>query len=360
MAALDALLRYLRKENGSDLHLASGLSPRVRVRGLLEPIPGLAVLDGPALVGLLQDVCDKGHWAAFEADHDVDFAYSLEGAGRFRVNVFLQENGPAAVFRLVPESVKPLSSLGVPPAIEQLAHLKSGLVLVTGPTGAGKSTTLAAIIDRINEVSSRHIVTIEDPIEFVHKSKRSVFSQREVGVHADSFVTALRAAIREDADVILVGELRDPETISLALMAAEMGCLVFSTLHTNNAAKSIERLVDAFAVEEQGHVRLMLSEALAAVVAQLLLPTADGKGRVPVNEILLKTSALPNLIRENNVPLMITMMQSSRALGMQTMDDALEALVKDGHVRFDDAVRRAADRSRFEKLRPGEPVNDSF
>jgi twitching motility protein PilT len=360
MAALDALLRYLRKENGSDLHLASGLAPRVRVRGLLETIPGLAVLDGPALIALLQEVCDKGHWAMFQAEHDVDFAYSLDGAGRFRVNCFEQENGPAAVFRLVPEQVQPLSSLGVPAAIEQLAHLRSGLVLVTGPTGAGKSTTLAAIIDRINEVSARHIVTIEDPIEFVHKPKRSVFSQREVGQHTGNFADALRAAIREDADVILVGELRDPETIALALLAAEMGCLVFSTLHTNSAAKSIDRLVDSFSPEEQGHIRLLLSEALAAVVAQLLLPTADGKGRLPVNEILLKTSALPTLIRDNNVPMMITLMQSSRALGMQTMDDALEPLVKDGVVRFDDAIRRAADRARFEKLRPGEPVSDSF
>ena len=356
MAALDALLRYLRRANGSDLHLASGLTPRVRIRGLLETIPGLAVLDAGALLALLREVSDAHHWSVFEKENDVDFAYSLEGAGRFRVNCFQQENGPAAVFRLVPEQVQPLAKLGVPPALERLAHLRGGLVLVTGPTGAGKSTTLAAIIDRINEVSSRHIVTIEDPIEFVHKPKRSVFSQREVGLHGDSFAHALRGALRQDADVIMVGELRDPETISLALLAAEMGCLVFSTLHTNSAAKSIDRLVDAFAAEEQGHIRLMLSEALAAVVAQLLLPTADGVGRVPVNEVLLKTSALPTLIRDNNVPMMMTLMQSNRALGMQTMDDALEALVKAGTVRFDDALRRAVDRPRFEKLRPsGEP-----
>ncbi|MDP2340672.1 MAG: PilT/PilU family type 4a pilus ATPase [Deltaproteobacteria bacterium] len=352
MAALDALLRYLRKENGSDLHLAAGLAPRVRVRGLLQEIPGLAVLEASAALALLQEVCDPVHWDVFVRENDVDFAYSLEGAGRFRVNCFQQENGPSAVFRLIPETVTSLASLGVPPALEQLASLRSGLVLVTGPTGSGKSTTLAAIVDRINETSARHIITIEDPIEFLHQPKRSVFSQREVGQHADSFAGALRAAIRSDADVILVGELRDPETISLGLLAAEMGCLVLSTLHTNSAAKSIDRLIDAFAAEEHGHVRLMLSEALAAVVAQILLPTADGRGRVPVNEILLKTSALPTLIRDNNVPMMMTLMQSSRALGMQTMDDGLEQLVTAGVVRLDDALRRAVDRTRFEKLRP--------
>ena len=358
MAALDALLRYLRKERGSDLHLSAGLAPRVRVRGLLEEIPGLAVLDQSAVLQLLQEVCDKAHWEIFQRENDVDFAYSLDSAGRFRVNCFVQENGASAVFRLVPENVSSLAALGVPAALEQLAELRSGLVLVTGPTGAGKSTTLAAIVDRINETSARHIVTIEDPIEFLHHPKRSVFSQREIGQHADSFAGALRAAIRQDADVILVGELRDPETISLALMAAEMGCLVLSTLHTNSAAKSIDRLIDSFSAEEQGHVRLMLSEGLAAVVAQLLLPTADGRGRVPVNEILLKTSALPTLIRENNVSMIMTLMQSSRALGMQTMDDALEQLVRDGVIRVDDALRRAADRSRLEKLRAEQRPDD--
>jgi twitching motility protein PilT len=361
MPALDALLRYVKQNHGSDLHLAAGLAPRARLRGLLEPIPGLAVLDPRSLASLLREVSDPQHWAAFEADHDVDFAYALDGVGRFRVNCFQQENGPGAVFRLIPEHVQPLASLRVPPALEQLAHLKSGLVLVTGPTGAGKSTTLAAIIDRINETSARHIVTIEDPIEFVHRGKRSIFSQREIGQHADSFAGALRAAIREDADVILVGELRDPETISLALLAAEMGCLVFSTLHTNSASKSIDRLVDAFAPEEQGHIRLMLSEALAAVVAQILLPSADGRGRVPVNEVLLKTTALPTLIRDNNVPLLYSHMQSSRALGMQTLDDALEAAVRDGAVKVDDAVRRAVDRARIERLRPAAvSVDDAF
>jgi twitching motility protein PilT len=349
MAFLDGMLRALRRRNGSDLHLAAGLVPRVRVRGRLEPLADHGVAGAAELLGWLTEVMSAPHQQTFAAERDVDFAYQLEGAGRFRVNCFQQANGPAAVFRLIPEAVQPLHTLGVPPALEQLAQLRSGLILVTGPTGAGKSTTLAAIVDRVNETTARHIVTIEDPIEFLHTPKQSEFSQREIGRDTPSFAAALRAAIRQDADVILVGELRDPETIALALLAAEMGCLVFSTLHTNSAAKSIDRLVDAFSAEEQGHIRLMLSEALVAVVAQILVPTADGKGRVPVNEILLKTQALPNLIRENNVPMMTTLMQSSRALGMQTMDDHLEQLWKDGVIALDDAVRRAVDRARFER-----------
>ena len=351
MAKLDALLRYLRQEDGSDVHLSAGLVPHVRVRGQLQAVTGLAALGRDDLFAMLQEVTDAHHWRAFHKEKDVDFAYALEGAGRFRVNCFMQENGPAAVFRLIPERVQSLTALGVPPAVERLSSLRSGLVLITGPTGAGKSTTLAALVDSINSTSARHIVTIEDPIEFVHTPKLSVFSPREIGTHASSFAEALRAAIRQDADVILVGELRDKETIALALLAVEMGCLVLSTLHTNNASKSIDRLIDAFAPEEQGHVRLMLSEGLAAVVAQLLLPTADGRGRVPVNEILLKTTALPNIIRENNVPMLATLMQSSRAMGMQTMDDHLEQLVRDGSISFDEAVRRAADRSRFDRLK---------
>lgn len=351
MARLDALLRHVRQHHGSDLHLSAGLPPYVRVSGQLHAIEGLQVLDQSTLESMLEEVASPNHWLTYVAENDIDFAYALEGAGRFRVNCFRQEHGPAAVFRLIPDDIRPLHALGVPPAVEKLATLTSGLVVVTGPTGAGKSTTLAAIIDRINESEPRHIVCIEDPIEFVHRPKQSLFSQREIGAHASNFADALRAAIRQDADVILVGELRDTETISLALLAAEMGCLVFSTLHTNSASKSIDRLIDAFSPEEQGHVRLMLSEALAAVVAQILVPSADGQGRVPVNEILLRTSALPNLIRENNVPMMMTLMQSSRAMGMQTMDDHLEQLARDGIISFDIALRHAVDRSRLDKMR---------
>jgi twitching motility protein PilT len=355
MPRLDALLRYLREADGSDVHLAAGLPPHIRVRGQLQPVEGLEPLAREDLFEMLQEVTDVHHWRTFRSERDVDFAYALDGAGRFRVNCFMQENGPGAVFRLIPERVRSLAEIGVPPAVQQLATLKSGLVLITGPTGAGKSTTLAALVDAINSNSARHIVTIEDPIEFVHRPKLSMFSPREIGTHASSFAEAVRAALRQDADVILVGELRDKETIALALLAVEMGCLVLSTLHTNNASKTIDRLIDVFAPDEQGHVRLMLSEGLAAVVAQILVPTVDGAGRVPVNEILLKNSALPNIIRDGNVPMLTTLMQSNRAMGMQTMDDHLEQLVRDGIIALDDASRRAVDRARFERLRPVGP-----
>jgi twitching motility protein PilT len=351
VARLDVLLAYVTSSGGSDLHLAAGLVPHMRLRGELRPLQGLQMLDNNGLMHMLQEVAPQHHWQQYQRENDVDFAYAKDGIGRFRVNCFRQENGAGAVFRLIPENVVALEQLGVPPVLTKIAALTSGLVIVTGPTGAGKSTTLAAMVDRINTNSARHIVCIEDPIEFVHKPKRSVFSQREVGTHARTFGEAMAAAIRQDPDVILVGELRDTETIGLALLAAEMGCLVLSTLHTNSAAKSIDRLVDSFSPEEQGHVRLMLSEALAAVVAQILLPTADGLGRVPVNEVLLRTSALPNLIRDNNIPMMATLMQSNRAMGMQTMDDHLEQLVKEGKISMDDATRNAADRARFDKLR---------
>ncbi len=351
MARLDVLLAYVTSRGGSDLHLAAGVEPHMRLRGELRALEGLQVLDHAGLLRMLEEVAPPHNWQQFQRDNDADFAYAKDGIGRFRVNCFQQENGAGAVFRLIPENVRPLEQLGVPPVLHKISTLTSGLVIVTGPTGAGKSTTLAAMVDLINSSSARHIVCIEDPIEFVHRPKRSTFSQREVGTHARTFAEAMSAAIREDADVILVGELRDTETISLALLAAEMGCLVLSTLHTNSAAKSIDRLVDAFSPEEQGHVRLMLSEALAAVVAQILLPTADGEGRVPVNEILLRTSALPTLIRDNNIPMMATLMQSNRAIGMQTMDDHLEQLVREGKISIDDTTRNAGDRPRFDKLR---------
>jgi twitching motility protein PilT len=269
---------------------------------------------------------------------------------RFRANYFVQENGAAAVFRIIPEEIISLEQLNVPEAIANLANLTQGLVLVTGPTGSGKSTTLAAIVDKINRERALHIVTIEDPVEFVHQNNKSVFSHREVGPHTNGFAPALRAAIREDADVVLVGEMRDYETISLALAAAEMGVLVFGTLHTNNAAKTIDRVIDAFPADEQSQARISLSESLYAVVSQLLLPTADGKGRCAVNEILLTTSALPNLIREGNIPMIPSLIQSGKGEGMQAMDDALFDLVKAGRITGDEAFRKAEDKSRFQPL----------
>jgi twitching motility protein PilT len=354
VAQLDALLRRLKEQGGSDLHLAAGLEPRMRVHGQLEPVPGAAPLDDAGLRALLHELADAHHWAAFEAANDVDFAYGLEGVARFRANYFVQEHGAGAVFRIIPEKIVTLEQLALPPSVEGLAKLSQGLVLVTGPTGSGKSTTLAAIIDRINQTAARHIVTIEDPVEFVHQNQKAVFSHREVGQHTRAFGPALRAAIRQDADVVLVGELRDRETISLAITAAEMGMLVFGTLHTNGAAKTIDRIVDAFPADEQPQVRVSLSESLAAVVSQLLLPTADGKGRVAVNEILLRSAALPNVIREGNTPMLFSIIQSGKNAGMQAMDDALFALAKSGKILPQDAYHKAADKARFEPLLPKE------
>ncbi len=348
MAEIDAFLRQLKENKGSDLHLASGTQPRVRRHGALEPIVGSTPLSDTALRTLLRGIAMPEQWAEFERKSDLDFAYNLPGIARFRANYFVQENGAGAVFRIIPEEIIPIEELHLPESIARLGELQQGLVLVTGPTGSGKSTTLASIIDKINRNSARHIVTIEDPLEFVHKNKESVFSHREVGAHTTGFACALRAAIRQDADVILVGEMRDYETISLALSAAEMGVLVFGTLHTNNAAKTIDRVIDAFPADEQPKARLSLSESLAAVVSQLLLPTADGRGRCAVNEILLKTSGLPNVIREGNTSMLYSIIQSGKNIGMQAMDDALWELVQQGRIRGHDAYMKATDKARFE------------
>ncbi len=351
MARLDELLRRVETDGGSDLHLAAGREPRIRIHGHIEAVPGWAPLDDASLRTLLRELVAPARWDAFTAGHDADFAYELAGAGRFRANYFEQHLGVGAVFRRIPEKIVPLESLGTPPAVERLARLKTGLVLVTGPTGSGKSTTLAALIDRINGASARHIVTIEDPIEFVHQNRKSIVSQREVGTDTASFGAALRAAIRQDASVVMVGEMRDLETISLALTAAEMGMLVFGTLHTNSTAKTIDRVVDAFPSDQQAQARSMLGESLAAVVSQFLLRTKDGQGRVAAHEILLRTPGLPNLIRAGNTQLLASILQGGRAEGMQTMDDSLFALASNGRISGEDAWVRAVDKRRFEPLR---------
>jgi twitching motility protein PilT len=350
MARLDDFFRRLKERGGSDLHLAAGLEPRLRLHGELFPLDGTAALPHEEVLELLREIAGEEQWREYRASGDLDFAYSLDGVARFRANFLTQENGAAAVFRMIPEEIVPLAKLDLPRAIEGLAHLHQGLVLVTGPTGSGKSTTLAAIIDRINSTYAKHVVTIEDPVEFVHRNRRSIFSQREVGTDTESFGAALRAAIRQDADVILVGEMRDLETISLALTAAEMGALVFGTLHTNGAANTIDRLIDAFPADEQAQVRTMLAESLAAVVSQLLLRTADGQGRCAAIEILLKTSGLANVIREGNTPMLTSIIQGGRALGMQQMDDALMSLVEAGRVSPRDAYFKATNKQRFEGM----------
>ena len=350
MAQLDELLVYLKENDGSDLHLAAGLEPRIRAKGRIRAIEGRAPLGDEELRALLEELASPRSWKEFEATHDADFAYGLEGVARFRANYFMQLRGAGAVFRIIPEEIVSLEDLKLTEAIGRLAHLTEGLVLVTGPTGSGKSTTLAAINNEINTTYPRHIVTIEDPVEFVHQNRSAVFSHREVGLHTLGFGPALRSAIRQDADVILVGELRERETISLAITAAEMGMLVFGTLHTNTAAKTIDRVIDAFPADEQNMVRMSLAESLAGIVSQQLLPTADGRGRCAANEILLKTPGLPNVIREGNTQMLYSIIQSGKGQGMQAMDDVLWDFCEQGRITAQDAYMKAADKGRFESL----------
>jgi twitching motility protein PilT len=352
MARLDELFRNLKEQKGSDLHLAAGLEPRMRCHGHLEKIPRWPVLSDEDLCSLLHEITTDKQWEHFKTTLDLDFAYGLEGVARFRANYFHQENGAGAVFRIIPEDIIPIEKLNLPPATVSLAHLESGLVLVTGPTGSGKSTTLASIIDTINQEHDRHIITIEDPIEFVHPNKRSTISQREVGTDTKSFAQALRAAIRQDPNVILVGELRDYETISLAITAAEMGVLVFGTLHTNSASKTIDRVIDVFPSDQQRQVRGMLASSLAGVASQLLLRTADGKGRVAALELLLRTSGLANVIREGNTTMIQSIIQSGKKEGMQGMDDSLYALAKAGKISGEDAWLKSTNKKRFEEFAP--------
>ncbi|HEX5066804.1 MAG TPA: PilT/PilU family type 4a pilus ATPase [Myxococcota bacterium] len=350
MARLDGWLRALKEQGGSDLHLAAGAVPRLRAKGALKQIDGEAALGDAELRDAMREIVSPEQWHEYESTGDLDFAYGLAGVARFRANFLVQENGASAILRMVPEEIKSVEQLGLPPAISSLADLNKGLVLVTGPTGSGKSTTLAAIIDAINANHVKHIVTIEDPVEFVHPNKRSVLSHREVGAHTGSFAEAVRAAIRQDADVVLVGEMRDRETMQMAITAAEMGLLVFGTLHTNGAARSIDRIVDAFPTADQPQIRLSLSDSLAGIVAQLLLPSANGKGRHAVYEILLRTQGLPNVIREGNSALLASIIQSGKSIGMQSMDDGLFAAAKEGKVKPADAHAKATDKSRFEPL----------
>ena len=350
MAAIDPLLVHLKENSGSDLHLVAGQPPRFRAKGAVRVIESKDALSNDVLRAMMHEVASPRAWEEYETTGDLDFAFSLDGVARFRANFFVQETGAACVFRIIPEEIISLEDLNLSKAICDLADLKEGLVLVTGPTGSGKSTTLAAIIDKINKTYSRHIVTIEDPVEFVHQNRNCLFSHREVGLHTQGFGPALKSAIRQDADVILVGEMREMETISLAITAAEMGMLVFGTLHTNNAAKTVDRIIDAFPAEEQNMVRLSLSESLAGIVSQLLLPRADKGGRIAANEILLKASGLPNVIREGNTPMIGQIIQAGKSQGMQAMDDVLFNYVKEGKITAHDAYMKATDKSRFDVL----------
>ena len=350
MAALDKVFHMLLEKGGSDLHVATGDAPRMRLHGTLVPIEGAPVLSADQVSDILSEIVSRELWNTFLETSDIDFAYGLEDRARFRANYFRDHSGMAAVFRLIPSVIPPFKDLGMPPSVEKFAHFTNGLVLVTGPTGSGKSTTIAAIIDRINSTYARHIVTIEDPIEFVHTPKKSIVTQREIGTHSESFSEALRSAIRSDPDVILVGEMRDLETIHLAITAAEMGTLVLGTLHTNNAIKTIDRIIDAFPADQQEQTRTMLSESLAGVVSQILLRRRDRKGRVPVVEVLIRTSGLANIIREGNVPMLQSVIQAGRNQGMQSMDDGLMFLARSRVISYEEAFRRASDKAPFQKL----------
>lgn len=350
MARIDDLFRYLKDNKGSDLHIAAGQAPRIRRHGSLQDVEGWSPMGDAEVLELLGEIANEEQWQSYRECGDLDFAYGLEGVARFRCNFLRQEQGAGAVFRIIPEKILTCEQLNMPKAIVELADLQQGLVLITGPTGSGKSTSMAAVIDRINTQYSKHILTIEDPVEFVHPNKKSVFSQREVHHDAHSFADALKVAVRQDADVVLVGEMRDLETISLAITAAEMGALVFGTLHTNSAAKTIDRLIDAFPANQQSQVRTTLAEGISAIVSQLLLPTADGEGRVAVHEVLLRTGGLPNVIREGNTPMLQSIIQGNRAIGMCTMDDSLEEKVKAGAIRIEEARSKAQDKNRFDQL----------
>ncbi|MDR2463224.1 MAG: PilT/PilU family type 4a pilus ATPase [Verrucomicrobiales bacterium] len=351
---IDALFNVLVSEGGSDLHLGEGEYPKLRKNGDIQPIPNTEILTHDRITALLQEISPPQYWQKYLKCGDLDFAYEMDEDSRFRCNYHKHLNGLGAIFRLIPNRIKTIDELGVPKILETFGDIRSGLVLVTGPTGSGKSTTLAAIMDYINKKYSKHIITIEEPIEFVHKNQKSIITQREVPTETPSFATGLKSALREDCDVILVGEMRDLETISLALTAAETGVLVFGTLHTNNARKTIDRIIDAFPADQQELVRTMLSTSLRGVVAQLLFKRADGKGRLAINEILISNPAVSSIIREGATFKLNDVLKTGRADGMQLMDDGIEYYLKQGIISGTEAYMKSIDKQRFAHFADGE------
>ena len=328
---INKLLEYSLDSGASDLHLSVGSVPMVRINGTMKPLDMDPLLEDD-MESIIPQVMDEDQIQVFQEKKEIDFSASLDGKGRFRVNFFNQVKGLAGVFRTIPEVIKDSEELGIPPVLMNLALLDRGLVLLTGPTGSGKSTTLAAMVDHINIKRKCHIITIEDPVEYYHYTKESLINQRELGANTHSFANAMRAALREDPDVILVGEMRDLETISLALTAAETGHLVLSTLHTSSAVKTIDRIIYIFPPGQKGQIRSMLSESLEAVIAQKLLLTKDGKSRVPACEVMIATTAIRNLIREDRIYQIPSIIQSGGVEGMQSLDQDLQRLVTQGSI----------------------------
>ncbi|MCH7783744.1 type IV pilus twitching motility protein PilT [candidate division KSB1 bacterium] len=342
------LLKYAVDKDASDLHLSAGYPPMVRLDGELKKID-LPALKKTDVSGMIDDILSPKQKEKFKEHHEIDFAYEIDNIGRFRSNVYTTMNGVAAAFRVIPNKIRTLDDIGAPEGAYTLARLEKGLVLVTGPTGSGKSTTLAAIIYLINTEKKKHIITIEDPIEYVHTGINCLINQREIGAHSKTFSAALRSALREDPDVILVGELRDLETISLAVTAAETGHLVFATLHTSNAPETVDRVIDVFPVDQQNQIRAMFSSTIQGVIAQKLVVTKGKKGRSAAMEVMIASNAIRNLIRERKVHQMSTVLQTSMDVGMQTMDQALMTMLNENKIDKKTAVTHALEKRPFEE-----------
>jgi twitching motility protein PilT len=350
LAVLNQMLVTLVESRGSDLHLTVGTPPMIRVNGSLRPIPGYGNLNSADTALLARAAVSPEQWTTFENSQELDFAHSIVGVSRFRGNLYIQRNSCGAVFRAIPHEIKPLDELGMPDSVARFAHLPRGLVLVTGPTGSGKTTTLASILDLANRSRADHIITIEDPIEFLHPHKRSVVNQREVGTDTEDFASALKHALRQDPDIILVGELRDLETTSVAITAAETGHLVLATLHTQSAAQTIDRLIDIFPPHQQQQIRAQLSNCLQGVITQALAPTKDGNGRCTICEVMVVTPAIRNLIREGKVHQIPTFLQSSSDLGMISFDQHLAQRYVDQIISKHTALELAHDQGEFKRL----------
>jgi twitching motility protein PilT len=356
MAKIDAFFKLMHDHGASDLHLASGQPPALRLRGEIERIK-YKTLDNDELRAMLYEIASEEKVKVFEESGDVDFGYEIPGMARYRANFFMQKNGVGAVFREIPSTIMTAEQLGLPAVVPKLAALPRGLVLVTGPTGSGKSTTLAAIIDVANRTRKDHIITIEDPIEFVHQSQGCIVNHREVGLHTQSFSAALRGALREDPDIILVGELRDQETISLAIEAASTGHLVFGTLHTSSAAKTVDRVVEVFPANQQAQIRSTLADGIRAVVAQVLFKRVDKVGRCAALEILIASPAVRNLIRESKTHQLPSAIQTGKKYGMQLLDDAIMDLYQKGWIGPDEAYMKSNDKARFRPFIKAPPAD---